>query len=111
MFYRINLTVRDSGGLTSTSYVDIVPRTATISLRGNPAGLTITLDGQPHPAPYSVVSVVGMLRTIGATSPQTIGGVAYYFATWSDKGKATHTITTPASSTTYTVTFKVRGKR
>ncbi len=111
VFYRIILTVTDSGGMTHTSFRDIVPRTATITLNGNPAGLTVTVDGQPHAAPYPFVSVVGMLRSIGAASPQTLGGVPYYFSAWSDKGKATHTITTPSTSATYTVTFKVRGKR
>jgi glucose/arabinose dehydrogenase len=111
VFYRIILTVTDSGGLSNSTFVDIHPRTATITLAGSPGGLTVTLDGQPHAAPYSVVSVVGMLRVIGAASPQTIGGTSYYFSTWSDKGKASHTITTPATNTTYTVTFKVRGKR
>lgn len=110
VFYRIYLTVRDSGGLTQTSYRDIDPRTATITLSGSPAGLTVTLDGQPHAAPYSVLSVGGMLRTIGASSPQTVGGTTYYFRAWSDGGKATHTITTPATNTNYTVTFRVHGK-
>jgi glucose/arabinose dehydrogenase len=110
VFYRIYLTVRDSGGLTQTSYRDIYPRTATITLSGSPAGLTVTLDGQPHAAPYSVLSVGGMLRTIGASSPQTVGGTTYYFRAWSDGGKATHTITTPATNTNYTVTFRVHGK-
>ncbi len=111
VFYRIILTVTDSGGLSTTTYHDIYPLTATITLAGSPGGLTVTLDGQPHAAPYSVLSVVGMLRVIGAASPQTIAGVTYYFSTWSDKGKQSHTITTPATNTTYTVTFKVRGKR
>ncbi|MEZ0239993.1 MAG: glucose dehydrogenase, partial [Chloroflexota bacterium] len=111
VFYRIYLTVTDSGGLTHTSFVDIVPRVVSITLTGAPAGLTLTVDGQPHAAPYTFTSVVGMLRSIGATSPQTIGGVTYYFSQWSDKGKATHTITTPGTNTTYAVTFKVRGKR
>jgi hypothetical protein len=110
VFYRVILTVTDSGGLTHTSFVDVLPRVSMVTLNGVPGGLTITVDGVPHLAPYSFQSVVGMLRTIGAASPQTIGGVTYYFASWSDRGKATHTITTLDASTTYTITFKVRGK-
>ena len=52
-----------------------------------------------------------MLRVIGAPSPQTFGGKTYAFGSWSDRGKATHTITTPGTDTTYTATFKIRGKR
>jgi glucose/arabinose dehydrogenase len=111
VWYRITLTVADSGGLTSTVYVDIVPRVVTITLNASPAGLQLTVDGQPHAANYSFQSVVGMLRSIGAPSPQTIAGVSYWFSAWSDRGKATHTIATPATNTTYTVTFKVKGKR
>ncbi len=110
VFYRIILTVRDSGGLTQTSYRDVYPNTATITLVTSPAGGIVTLDGQPHAGPYSVVSVVGMLRAIGVTSPQTLAGRTYYFRSWSDGGKATHMITTPAANTTYTATFKLRGK-
>jgi glucose/arabinose dehydrogenase len=110
VFYRIILTVRDSGGLTHTSFHDIYPRTATITLATSPGGFGITLDGQPHAAPYSVLSVVGMLRSIGAPSPQTLAGRTYRFFKWSDGGSATHTIVTPSTDTTYTATFKVRGK-
>ena len=111
VFYRITLTVTDSGGLTHTSFVDVVPRTVSLTLQGSPAGVTVTVDGQPHAAPYTFGSVVGMLRSIGAPTPQTINGRSYSFSTWSDKGKATHTITTPSAATTFTVTFKIRGKR
>jgi hypothetical protein len=111
VFYRIILTVTDSGGLTHTSFRDIHPRTATITLATNPAGLRITLDGQPLTGPYTFVSVVGMQRVIGAPSPQTLDGRTWAFGSWSDRGKATHTITIPDSNTTYTATFKVRGKR
>jgi glucose/arabinose dehydrogenase len=111
VFYRIILTVTDSGGLTHTSFVDIVPRTATITLMTNPGGLQVTLDGQPFTGPHTFVSVVGMQRVIGAPAPQTVAGKTYNFSSWSDRGKATHTITTPDTNTTYTATFKLRGKR
>jgi glucose/arabinose dehydrogenase len=111
VFYRVILTVTDSGGLTHTSYRDIHPRTVTITLATNPTGLRITLDGQPLTGPYIFTSVVGMQRVIGAPSPQTLGGLTYAFGSWSDRGRATHTITTPDVSTTYTATFKIRGKR
>jgi glucose/arabinose dehydrogenase len=111
VWYRIFLTVTDSGGLSTTVYRDIVPRTVTLTVTTSPGGLAVTVDGQPHTAPYSFVSVVGMLRSIGVASPQTSGGQTLYFASWSDKGKATHTITTPSTNTTYTAILKPRGKR
>ncbi len=105
VWYRISLTVRDSGGLTHTSYRDILPNTSTLTLASNPAGMQLTLDAQPVTAGVSVTSVVGMQRSIGAVSPQSLGGSSYQFASWSDGGALTHTIATPATNTTYTATF------
>ena len=107
VWFRIHLTVKDSGGLTSTTYVDVVPRKVTLSLATSPTGLQVTLDGQPVTAPTSVVAVVGLTRTLGVVSPQTVGGVTYEFVSWSDGGAAAHSINTPASNTTYTATFRV----
>ena len=106
VFYRIRLAVTDSGGLQHASYRDIIPNTSTISLATSPAGLQVTLDAQPKTAPYSTVSVVGMKRTLGVVSPQTVSGVTYEFDSWSDGGAATHEITTPASDKTYTAVYR-----
>jgi glucose/arabinose dehydrogenase len=107
VWYRIHLTVRDSGGLTRSTFVDIVPRKVTLTLATSPTGLQVTLDGQPVTAPSSVQAVVGVTRTLGVVSPQTVGGVTYEFVSWSDGGAATHSFNTPGSNTTYTATFRV----
>jgi hypothetical protein len=105
VWYRIRLTVRDSGGLTQTVERDVRPRTVQITLASNPSGRGLTLDGQPVTAPTTVTGVVGIIRTIGAPSPQSAGGTTYTFQSWSDGGSATHDITTPSANTTYTATF------
>jgi glucose/arabinose dehydrogenase len=105
VFYRFSLTVRDSSGLTSTVTRDITPQLATVSLQTSPTGLSLLLDGTPVTAPVSVPNVVGMIRSIGAPSPQTLAGTSYTFASWSDGGAATHEITVPPSGTTLTATF------
>jgi hypothetical protein len=50
--------------------------------------------------------VVGIQRTIGAVSPQTIGGQTWGFVSWSDGGAQSHVISTPAVATTYRGRFK-----
>lgn len=105
VFYRIHLTVKDSAGLTHTTTRDIVPRVSTISLRTNPSGLQLTLDGTPVSTPSDIASVVGMTRQLGVVSPQTSGGTSYTFSSWSDGGAATHSINTPSANTTYTATY------
>jgi hypothetical protein len=99
--------VTDPAGLMSAVYRDLLPRTATITLQTNPAGMQVTLDGQPVTTPVSVTSVVGVNRTLGVVSPQNVGGTYYVFSSWSDGGAATHTITTPSTATTYTATYVI----
>ena len=107
VFYRLTLTVTDAGGLTASNYVDVLPQKVTITLATSPAGLKLTLDGTAQATPASVVGVAGIGRTLGAPSPQTLNGTSYEFASWSDGGAQTHTITTPTSNVTYTASYKV----
>ena len=109
VWYRIYLTVRDSGGLTHTTQRDIVPRKVVVTLAANAAGLQVTLDGQPMTTPVSFDAVVGVARTIGAITPQSSGPATYTFTSWSDGGAASHAISTPAVNTTYTATYQSNG--
>ena len=103
--YRITLQVRDSRGLTHTVVQDIEPNVSTITIATDPAGLRITVDGQSFTSPHTFDSVVGFERPIGAAASQALGGSSYSFVNWSDGGAATHTISTPASSTSYTASY------
>jgi glucose/arabinose dehydrogenase len=107
VWYRIYLTVTDSGGLTHTTFTDVQPNKSTITLATVPAGLQVTLDGQPITTPASISSVVGVVRTLGVITPQTSGGNSYQFSSWSDAGAATHNIQTPSTNTTYTATYQL----
>ncbi|HEX2101621.1 MAG TPA: immunoglobulin domain-containing protein, partial [Candidatus Synoicihabitans sp.] len=109
VFYRLILTVRDSDGLTDTTFVDIHPRTSVITLNSNLPNAQLTLDGVPVTATHTFSSVEGIIRTIGAVSPQTSGGVSYLFQSWSDGGAQTHSVATPTEDTTYTATFQSGG--
>ena len=108
VWYRIHLTVRDSRGQTNTTHRDLLPRKVQVTLASTPSGLSLTLDGQPVVAPVTFTAVVGMMRTLGATTPQALGG-RYDFVSWSDGGAATHIISTPATNTTFTATYRKRG--
>lgn len=105
VWYRVHLTVKDSTGLTATTFRDVVPRKVRFTLQTSPAGLPLTLDGQPVTTPLATIGVVGIIRTLGAPSPQTSGGTTYVFSSWSDGGAASHEISTPTADTTYTATF------
>ena len=108
IFYRFHLRATDSAGLTNEVARDIQPMKAQITLATEPAGLALTLDGQPVTAPNTLTGVVGIERDLGAAA-QNFNGRRYVFASWSDGGAATHTVATPAANTTYTATFTDAG--
>jgi glucose/arabinose dehydrogenase len=106
VWYRIRLTVRDAGGLETTTYRDVLPRTSQVTLTSSPPGLRLELDGQPFTAPQAHTGVAGIQRQIAAPSPQIVGGRIYLFQGWSDGGAATHTIVTPVADRTYVARFR-----
>ncbi len=105
VWYRVHLKATDSAGTASTTFVDVLPLTTTITVATNPSGLTALVDGQPVTTPRTIAGVVGMVRTLGVVAPQAVGGVSYHFVGWSDGGTAAHAVTTPASPTTYIATY------
>ena len=107
VWYRVHLTVTDSQGLTHSTVRDVQPRTSSVTLATSPAGLSVDLDGAARTAPYTFTGVEGIVRTLGAPTTQTVGGVTYQFVSWSDGGARGHNIDTPVADTTYTATFSV----
>lgn len=105
VWYRIILTVTDTLGFKAKDSVDIYPLKSTLSFATDPPGLQITLDGQPFNTPGSVVGVEGVQRTLGVISPQTVNGQNYEFASWSNGGNQTQTITTPTADASYIANF------
>ena len=101
--YRLTLTVTDSQGATFTTTRDILPVTVQLNLGSNPAGVSLTIDGQPVTG--TVSSVVGSVRSISAPPTAVIGGTTYNFVSWSDGGAVTHDLTTPASNATFTANY------
>ena len=103
--YRITLTVRDSGGLTTTRTTRRVTKRGQHHPPDHPCGWHSHDRRSAHPRRNRDPSVVGFQRPIGAAATQTIGGFTYTFQSWSDGGAATHTISTPTVNTAYTATY------
>ena len=98
----LTVTVADSGGLTDTRTIQLDPKTVALSFASTPSGATVTLNGADHVTPYTETFIQG--SQFNVTAAETVGASSV-FASWSDGGARSHSITAPTSSTTYTATY------
>lgn len=103
-YLNVELVATDSRGLTTTVRRKLLPAKVTISLASSPTGAKLGVNGRTFTTPASFTSWRGWGLQLSAAD-QSIGGVAYRWASWSDGGARNHTVTTPAAATTYKATF------
>ncbi|MEZ0355710.1 PQQ-dependent sugar dehydrogenase [Mycobacterium sp. SA01] len=104
-WYRVILTVTDSSGLSSSTFVDVKPNLVNLTFNSTDPEAVYTVDGIPHKGTYTEQAVVGVKRILNVLSPQTTSDGPIVFGDWSDGGAQSHTITTPGTDSTYTVVF------
>ena len=80
---------------------------STIIVTTAPVGLQITVDGVTAKAPLTFAWTPGSTHTIEVASAQG-SGTRYLFVNWSDGGAASHTLTAPNTSTTYTASLATK---
>lgn len=85
-----------NSGFTAKKCVDVAPRTAPVTLRSEPSGLSLTYQGLSRRAPYSVDANVNAERLI--TAPVRADR-CYAFDRWSDGGARSHRISIAAART------------
>lgn len=107
-YLEFSLTVTDSGGLTDTETVRVDPRTVDLTLQTDPAGLQLLGGEEQGTAPLTVTAIVGSNTSLSAPTPQSVGGVTYDFASWSDGGPASHDVLATTTDATYTATYQAR---
>jgi glucose/arabinose dehydrogenase len=105
VWYRIFFTARDSYGLSTTIVREIFPRHVQMKVTTSPVRLPVKVDDSPKSAPYDFWSVVHLIRSIGADSPQVLNGLTYDFVSWSDGGARFHNISAPRTATGYVANF------
>ncbi len=101
----LRLTATDSRGLSTTVTRRLDPQTSTLNFATNPPGLRIAINGTDFVTPFSRTVIVGSSNTISAVTPQNLGATTYLFGSWSHAQPATHALTAPAATTTYTATY------
>ena len=78
-----------------------------LTIGASPAGPAFMVDGVSYSAPVTLTWVVGSQHTLAVASPQDIAGTQYSFASWSDGGAVSHTVTATADTFGFTVTFNL----
>jgi glucose/arabinose dehydrogenase/PKD repeat protein len=104
-YLELRLTATDSGGLTDTKSVRLDPKTVALTFQSEPAGLQLTVGSSSETTPFSRKVIAGSKNSVSALSPQTLGGINYAFASWSDGGAQSHDIVAPDTAATYTATY------
>jgi large repetitive protein len=98
----------DSANIPSTSSsvtVVVTAPTVQVTVGTTPTGLSFSVDGTTYTSSQVLTWTVGSSHTLASTSPQTSGTTQNTFASWSDAGALSHSVTAPSSATSFTATF------
>jgi glucose/arabinose dehydrogenase/PKD repeat protein len=99
----VHLTATDATGLSTRQEFKLEPRLVEVTFNTQPQGLKLEVNNTVITAPTTLTSWQGYeLRVL---APDQAGAT---FQSWSDGGAASHIITTPDVSTSYTATFSVQ---
>jgi glucose/arabinose dehydrogenase len=96
-YLELVLTATDAQGVSDTTSRRLDPRTATLTMRANGAGLKLTVNGSVVTTPFARTVIQGSSNTVGAPNPQTVSGRTWTFLLWSDLGAQTHNVTVGAT--------------
>ena len=106
-YLELRLSVADPEGVPSTASVLLHPQTVAVTLQSVPSGLTVAMNAVNLATPFTRTVIVGSTNSIGASSPQRLGGLPRQFSSWSDGGAQNHIVVAPATPATYTASFVV----
>ena len=70
-----------------------------------PAGLSLLVDNAACTSPCTFQWRSGSMHTISAANQPGTTGTQYVFASWSDGGAASHTVTAGSTGATYTADY------
>ena len=81
----------------------------TVTVTSAPSGMSLTLDGAACTSPCAPAWAPNSIHTIAVASPQAgSSGTQYVYASWSDGGAQSHSITVPSSGATYSASLSTQ---
>ncbi|MEM1218630.1 MAG: PQQ-dependent sugar dehydrogenase [Bacteroidota bacterium] len=107
VWYRVHLTVEDSEGLLKNTFVDVYPELVDITIKSEPTGLLVFVDGKNVNTPFTFQSVIGIQRS--AQASQTIVDAESFFVFENWEGNFTEPVISyqaPEAPVEYTVYYE-----
>jgi glucose/arabinose dehydrogenase len=104
-YLELQLAATDSAGATTTTSVQLNPKTVNLTFASVPSGLSLAVNTATGVTPFVVTVIQKSSNSVSAPTPQTLGSTTNTFSSWSDGGANSHNIVAPASATTYTATY------
>jgi hypothetical protein len=80
----LRLTATDSTGATTRTSIELMPKTATITVNSVPSGVPIAVGSDPVTSPSVTTFIRNGSVTISPPLITTIGGKRHRFSTWND---------------------------
>jgi hypothetical protein len=105
------VTITMNGPITETASFEDPPGNVQVTIASSPAGSGyVTVDGLATATPQVFSWGIGSTHTITAVTPALLcgSGCQYGFASWSDGGAQSHTVTAPSTPVTYTASFQTQ---
>ena len=103
-YLEIRLTVTDDDDISSSTSVELQPRTSTVQLASSPSGVPLSAGNETEPAPWTATFIRKGSATISGPLTRTINGHRYRFSTWNDSHKRNRNITV-SSNKNLTATY------
>jgi len=112
VWFRINLTVTDSAGLSTSIFRDVYPEKSDFVVETNlPAQAgNLLVDTHSVQSPFAATGVENVERTFEVQQYQTIDDVTYVFEQWLDgETSLVRTVSTPLDDTRYVAIYSTFG--
>ena len=102
--FRATVTMSNGGRVVET--IDIHPKTSTIQIATEPAGLPIAVGPKRVTEATGVEVIVGSTNSVTAISPAILDEQTYAFDSWSDNGAQSHVVIADETTMNLTATYK-----
>ncbi|HSB05495.1 MAG TPA: fibronectin type III domain-containing protein [Thermodesulfobacteriota bacterium] len=100
---------RGSDSISRSIALTVKPPIKTYTIKTNPDGLQVIVDGVPYVSPRTFDWEVGSSHTFEARTLQgSSPGSQYAFSSWSDRKPQIHNIVAPSRDTSYVANFKMQ---